>query len=160
MYSRFSYVGAGREEFYGLPKLIRLALEFPDVSFKVCGITSSDVSLPTNLEPLGWVEDMNRLYRGCAAFVRIPQHDGFSYSVREALSWGREVIASYPYEHCRHAPDYASLRDHVQTLRLSFARGELRPNVSGREYVLREFNAERVFERLTPFLFRTQSAAG
>ncbi len=147
-----AYVGAGREDFYRLPDLIRLACEFPEVMMKACGTVPSDVLLPANLQAIGWVDDMRGLYRDCAVFIRIPQHDGFSYSVREALSWGCEVIASYPYEYCRHAPDYGSLRDHVQALKEGFENGGLRPNLAGREYVLREFDAERVFERLLPFL--------
>lgn len=149
-----AYVAAGREDFYRLADLVRLAEECPTVPFSVSGIDRWEDPLPPNVRLLGWVADLDPFFARATVFVRIPRHDGFSYSVREALAWGRHVVASYPYRECRHAPDYASLRDHVTTLKQLFDAGELGTNRPGREYVLREFDADRVYAQLAPYLSR------
>jgi hypothetical protein len=147
-FSILGYVGQERPDFYGLPSFIALAEAFPDVPFTLAGIASAPVPLPPNLQLLGWSDGEFRLYRDCAVFVRIPEHDGSSYSVREALTWERHVVASYPYPHCRHAPDYETLQAHVDDLRTQFASGRLAPNRDGREFVLREFDDRKVAEGL------------
>jgi hypothetical protein len=139
-FSVLGYVGRDREDFYGLPQYIRLAEDFADVPFTIAGIDSAPVALPPNLQLLGWTDEEFRLYRDCAAYVRIPEHDGYSYSVREALTWGRHVVTSYPYPHCLYASDYESLRAHVDTLKTRFDGGGLDPNLEGRDFVLREFD--------------------
>lgn len=147
-----AYVGQDREEFYRLPDLVRLAGELPEVRFSVTGLAATDALLPSNLELLGWLDDPTPLYRACATLVRLPVHDGYSFSVREALTWGRHVVSSYPYPHCRHAPDYETLRSHVVALKTSFDRGELRANREGREFVLREFEPGTVARQLVRYL--------
>lgn len=151
-FSVLAYVGEGREDFYGLPKLVRLAEDFPHVRVRIAGIGPGSKGLPPNVEPLGWVEDMSALYRECALFVRIPEHDGCSFAVREALAWGRHVIASYPYRHCLHATDYEALRGNVRELAARYDDGRLGSNVKGREFVLSEYADARVYAGLHSLL--------
>jgi hypothetical protein len=140
-FSLAAYVGKGSEEFYGLPDLVRLARDLPDVPIRISGTDGGGAgSLPPSITPLGWSDDLADLYRGCTAFVRIPRHDGFSFSVREALAWGRHVVSSYPYPHCLHADGYDAMRAHVDALRAGSERAELEPNVDGRDFVLREYD--------------------
>lgn len=147
-FSVLGYVGQGRPDFFRLTELIRLAAAFPDVRFRVTGIDSAEARLPANLELLGWVDDMTSLYQHCVAFIRLPLHDGYSFSVREALAWGKYVISSYPYPHSLQATDYSSLEAHVRGLKTRFEHGELRVNWPGRDYVLREFDGARVCSQL------------
>jgi hypothetical protein len=151
-FSILAYVGEGREDFYGLPKLVRLAEDFPHLRVRVAGIGPGSNGLPPNLEPVGWREDMSALYGECALFVRIPDHDGCSFAVREALAWGRHVVASYPYRHCLQAADYESLRAQVGGLEARFEAGALAANAEGREFVLREYADARVYSGLRSVL--------
>jgi hypothetical protein len=147
-FSVLGYVGRDRLDFYRLPDFIRLAEDFRDVPFRIAGIDSVPDAVPSNMQLLGWSDDEFRLYQGCAVYVRIPEHDGYSYSVREALTWERHIVASYPYPHCRHAPDYASLKAHVHDLKERFESGRLGPNRDGRKFVLQEFDDRKVVSGL------------
>lgn len=147
-FSVLSRVGAGSEHFYGLPHLIRLASDFPEVPVRVVGTSHAGCDVPANLDLVGWVDDMAPVYRSSGVFVRIPVHDGLSVAVREALAWGRHVVYRYRYPHCLQAGDYDSLRSHVKGLKDRFDAGALRPNVAGREFVLSEFADAKVFDEL------------
>lgn len=150
--SVLGYVGRGRENFYRLDDFVRLARDFPELDFRVAGTDGNGMNVPDNLELVGWNDDPAELYRDCSVFVRIPEHDGYSSSVREALAWGRHVIASYPYPHCRHAPDYASLRAGLESLQTQFEAGELRANRAGRDFVVDQFGDEKVARGLRRLL--------
>jgi hypothetical protein len=139
--SVLGYVGP-RHDFYRLDRFVRLAGDFPELRFRIAG--TEGAAGPANLEFVGWTDDPSELYRDCAVFVRIPEHDGYSSSAREALAWGRHVIASYPYPHCRHVTDYGSLRDELASLVADFEAGRLRANRAGRAFVLDEFGDEKV----------------
>jgi hypothetical protein len=146
------YVGRGREDFYRLDAFRHLARDFPELTFRIAGTDGAGRPAPSNVELLGWADDVSDLYRDCAVFVRIPEHDGYSSSVREALAWGRHVIASYPYRYCRHVTDYASLRAELHTLQRRFEAGRLRSNERGRNFVLREFDDDKVASGLRRLL--------
>jgi glycosyltransferase involved in cell wall biosynthesis len=154
-FSVLGYVGRERENFYRLPEFIRLAEDFPDVQFTIAGTDATPAAPPSNLQLLRWTDEEFRLYRDCAAFIRIPEHDGYSYSVREALAWGRHVIASYPYPHCLVASDYESLKTHVSALKTRFDEGRLDANLEGRDFVLSEYDDRRVTDRVRRILAGT-----
>jgi len=141
--SVLGYVGS-RHDFYRLDWFVRLAGDFPGLRFRIAGTDAGGLEAPGNLEVVGWNDDPSELYRDCAVFVRIPQHDGYSSSAREALAWGRHVIASYPYPHCRHVTDYGSMRDELGSLVAEFEAGRLHANAAGRAFVLDEFGDEKV----------------
>src|SRR5262249_48700688 len=141
-FSVLGYVGRDREDFYRLPHFVRLAHDFPDVRFTIAGIDSAPTAIPPNLRLIGWTDEDFRLYSDCPVFIRIPEHDGYSCSVREALTWRRHVISSYPYPQCRVAEDYDSLKAHVRELKARFEEGRLGPNRDGRQFVLSEFDDE------------------
>jgi hypothetical protein len=143
-FSILGYVGRDRAKFYRLPDFTQLANDFRDVQFRILGIDSAPTALPPNVQLLGWTGDIARLYRDSAVYIRVPEHDGYSCSVREALAWGRHVITSYPYPHCLVASDYESLKAHVGALKTRFEEGRLESNSGGREFVLREFDDWRV----------------
>lgn len=150
-----AYLGIDREDFFNYPILARLAREHPDVPFRVVGSSGVD-DAPKNIEFLGWVdsERLHDLYREAAVYVRLPKHDGCSYSVREALSWGRPVIASYPYPYSLHASSPEAASEHLRLLRESFDDGRFQPNLDGREYVRTEYAPDRVARVLHSALAR------
>jgi hypothetical protein len=153
-FSVLAYAGAPREDFYRLPELVALARAFPEVPFAICGTDGSslDGPAPPNVAFLGWVEDVAALYRTATVFVRIPEHDGCSFSVREALAWGRYVVASYPYPQCLVGADRDAIAPHLAALERRHREGTLAPNLAGREFVLAEYDEARVYAGLRPFL--------
>lgn len=153
-FSVLAYVGQAREDFYGLPKILQIARHFPTVPFRICGNDGSSLShaCPPNVTFLGWTEDIASLYDESAVFLRIPEHDGCSFSIREALAWGRYVIASYPYAHCLVAREDEVIASHLGSLKRAFDAGSLPPNRGGRDFVVTEYDEARVAEQLCPFL--------
>ena len=123
--------------------------------FRVVG-SSGVEGAPKNIEFLGWVdsERLEDLYREAAVYVRLPEHDGCSYSVREALSWARPVIASYPYPHAIHASNSDAASQHLRLLKERFDDGRFQPNLEGRDYVKTEYAPDRVARLLRSALIR------
>ena len=93
-----SYVAKGKEDFYGWQTIRQAAIDFPSLKFILVGTDGASLQLPENVKCLGWIdkEKLTTLYQQCAIFLRLPQHDGFSLSVLEALAHGAEVIWTTP----------------------------------------------------------------
>jgi len=88
-----SYVMQGKEEFYGLPKLLELAAVIPQAEFHIVGCAHSAPLV--NVFFHGWVDDMQEWYRRSHMYLRLVQHDGLAFSVIEALAYGCVVFYSY-----------------------------------------------------------------
>jgi len=143
-FSVFSYVGKGREKFYGIDEIIQLANDFPDVEVKLAGISRYATPIPKNLKLLGWVDDMNAQYKDCVLFLRLPKHDGLSYSVREALVNGRYVGYSYKMAHTLYTPSYSKLKEIVLELKKQHEQGFLKVNAAGSIYVKENYSEDVV----------------
>lgn len=96
----FTYLGKNRENFYGLDNIIKLAEKFPNVKFRVCGTDGENLVHLNNIEYLGWINNVNEELDNCNIFLRLIEHDGLSNTVLEALSKGKFVIYSYPFDYC------------------------------------------------------------
>ena len=66
----------------------------------------------------GWIteEEVKKIMKRVPIFVRLTQHDGNSLAVTEALSYGCEVIWSYPYEKCYFANSIEELNQNIVEL--------------------------------------------
>jgi hypothetical protein len=138
--SVLGYVGEGRETFYGLPRLLRLAAAFPNVPFRLAGIQAMAESIPSNVTLLGWVDDMPSEYRRATHYLRLPDHDGLAFSVIEALRWGCEVGYTYPFPCTTQVRSDESAKDLLQEGISRMAVGAWKPNLAGHDYVERSFN--------------------
>ncbi|EMH0062110.1 glycosyl hydrolase family 1 [Providencia rettgeri] len=91
-----TYARSNREEFYGLNIIKDLAIEHPDIEFRIVGVDNEDTE---NIKYLGWIDknELKKQYLDAHIFLRIPEHDGLSYSVLEAMYNGLYVIFNYQY---------------------------------------------------------------
>ncbi len=100
--SVYTYILEGKEKFYGLDILSPIFAEFSDIEFKILGTKGNSYPKLPNVTYYGWV-DAN-LYKEIAnstpIFIRLTEHDGYSKSVLEALSFGSEVIWNFEHELC------------------------------------------------------------
>lgn len=98
----FSYIGKGRENFYGWEELIALAQKYKDVSFTIAGTDGEGLDYPSNVTCIGWVDNdiFSKQLELNAIFIRLTEHDGKSISIAEALAHGCEVIWTYDFEGC------------------------------------------------------------
>jgi len=100
------YIGHNLE-LYQVDDIVSIAMELPDISFKVFGRTDllKDMKIPGNIELLGWLsqKDVDKLISQSAIYLRLTRTEGFSKIVVKALLSGKQVI----YNHVRPFVSYA-----------------------------------------------------
>jgi hypothetical protein len=158
VFSVLSYVREGREVFYGMNDLVRLAEDFPAVPVRIAGISHYDRTLPPNVTLLGWKADMRDEYLNSVLYLRLPEHDGLSFSVLEALSYGRYVGYSYEYPQTILVDSYMRLKDVIKDLAGKFKEGSLRAHTAGAEFVKTHFARAAVLRTLDTKLARESHA--
>jgi hypothetical protein len=139
-----SYWFDDRFDFYGGPVVFALARAMPDVEFLIAQAEGKGLAdVPGNVQFLGPVKNMSELYRRCTCLVRMPQHDGLSAMVLEAFANGRYVIYNQQYPFVHFADDFNSA---FGALREILSKDG--PNVSGADYIRKNFNIDAQAECL------------
>ncbi len=91
-----TYLPQVRADFYGAQEVYAVARALPDVPFLVTGSNNgTDPRAPQNVSFSGHLEDVTSVLDASVALLRMPQHDGLSTMVLEALSRGRYVLWTY-----------------------------------------------------------------
>lgn len=143
-----TYVGRGREVFYGIDKLIALARILPQVEIRVAGIFEYSEPLPPNMRLLGWVDDMTTEYKNCVLYLRLPEHDGLAFSVLEALACGRYV--GYVNKFCwtQKIDNDQALVEFVKALIMKFDLNLLDINFGGYDFIVKNYSRDKVMNSL------------
>lgn len=147
-FSILFYMGEGREHFYGIDKLIELAKAFPAIPINIVGASKSSVVLPSNIHLLGWIQDMDKAYRDSVLVLRFPEHDGLSFSVLEALSYGRYVGYIYNFYGTNHIPGVREAHALIKSLLDLHSAGSLGINIGGYEFILKNYRRDLVMRIL------------
>lgn len=148
-FSILSYVGKGREKFYGIDKLIELAQSFPDIPIRIAKLSEYLEPLPPNIHLLGWVNDMAKEYRDCVLYLRLTEHDGgASFSVLEALSYGRYVGFTYAFPCTNKTVDIDELYALVKSLAERHSKGLLKVNIDGYDFISECYSRKKVMQSL------------
>lgn len=137
-----------RFEFYGGQMALSLARSMPDVRFLFVGCERRGRPAPPNVEYLGFLEDIDKAYARAHVLVRMPDHDGLSQMVLEALNHGRYVIWNYPFEASLSATMEDEVAAHLESLRQRLTAGTLGHNAAGRDYVRREYLGDVIADRI------------
>jgi hypothetical protein len=135
-----AYLPSVKFDFYGGEVVLSLAERFADVRFLVVGSDGAGRVAPSNVTFLGHQSDMDAIYARSHVLLRLPQHDGLSFMVLEALNHGREVIWNHPFEASRFAQTENEAAAQLRELRTRLRMGELSSNVLGREYVISRYS--------------------
>jgi glycosyltransferase involved in cell wall biosynthesis len=151
-FSILTYVGSGREKFYGIDKLIALARIFPDIEIRIAGIAEYPESLPHNIRLLGWVENMKAEYQNCVLYLRLPEHDGLAFSVLEALACGRYVGYAADFTWTQKIADAAALTKFVESLLEKFNLNTLKVNSEGYKFVAEYYTRKKVMSFLAKII--------
>ncbi len=140
-----TYLPKERPEFYGESLVVRAAKEFPEIMFLVVARDQIEgVAVPPNIQCIGYVSDMQRVYEQVSALVRLTEHDGLSFMVLEALAAGRHVLWTQQFDSVRYTMDYDGLRRHLAELRDLHFAGQLGPNFAGADLVQRSYSVSVV----------------
>ncbi len=153
--SAITYIPEGREDFYGLSWVIRLAEDNQDAEFRIVAHSGRGVSAPGNMKFLGWVtpQMMRELYIGSTCVLRLTAHDALASTVLEGVSHGRYAIWTYPAPYAYCVRSYSDLSD---------AFGQVRrhqePNTHWAEYVARTFDEDVIYSRWSESFRRASGA--
>lgn len=120
------YLPTDRGPFYGEAVVAQAIWENPDLRFIVVADERHRFKDLSNVESVGWVEDMGPIYDRIGCVLRMPEHDGFPRMAIEALSLGKYVICSQAFPGCAHATGYDDVRRHLSKFKQSCS-----PNLSG-----------------------------
>jgi hypothetical protein len=130
-----TYWAPARRKFYGGDIVDSLAREFGDVDFYVAGSDGAEETRLPNLHYLGFVENMEDVYKKVGILLRISEHDSLSAMVLEMLSRGRRVICNQEFPHTHFASNLDEARKSLkECLELTSA------NLDGRKFVREHFN--------------------
>ncbi len=159
-FSVLTYLPEPRRTFYGERAVYSLAREFPEIPFRVVGRGRRNPIAPANVEFLGHVNDIERRIDDSTVLLRLPEHDGKSMLVLEAMARGRHVIWNYEFPHVGTAPRTADAAALLKARRDEHERGELEPNIEGHAYVSRHFQRGPLAERFTAVLDEAVAGLG
>lgn len=145
------YMPEGKEEFYRADLIRELAVRNPKVKFHIVANAGYE---PLRLEnvifhgKLG-IDEMNKLYHEISILVRLPEHDGLSMMVIEALAKGKQVLYRY-----RHPFVYTPEKFEPDSIDAEFKRilaEEPVVNVQGHEYILEHYNENAMMDMYKEF---------
>ena len=111
-----SYLPEARHEFYGSKIVIRLAKEFPEIRFIIVANDGENLPELKNVEYLVWVTNMDKIYDQTSILLRMPEHDGLSGMVFDALARRRYVIRSVRVPGCYYAENYEDVKKYVNAI--------------------------------------------
>ncbi|MFN2448951.1 MAG: hypothetical protein ABR508_04040 [Candidatus Baltobacteraceae bacterium] len=134
-----TYLPEPRRNFYGAELVYHVARAMPDVPFTVVGAGGRDQRAPENVHFVGMVNDMENRIDAATVLLRLPEHDGKSMLVLEALSRARHVVWNYEFPGVQTAKTEAAVLVALANLRRLHESSALRLNHEGREFVLRDF---------------------
>lgn len=89
------YLPAPRRRFYGEDRMYAIAHAIPRARFLVVGSGGRNPKAPPNVEFLGQVTHSDPVIDASCVLLRMPEHDGQSMMVLEAMGRGRHVIWNY-----------------------------------------------------------------
>ena len=143
-----SYVGKGRESFYGIEKLIAIAERFPQIPIEISTLETYKHNLPKNIRLLGFVPSLKEKMKECVLFLRLPEHDGFPFTIIEAMEIGRYVAYIHELPGIFKPNTKEDLFEYIEQLYAKYSIGLLEPNYSGFEYVRNNHSAAGVIGNL------------
>ncbi len=106
--------------------------------------------VPSNVQFLGLVDNMQEMYRNSTCLIRIPKHDGLSAMVLEAMANGRYVIYNHKCPCTYFAADLKSARTALEEI-----LEKQQPNVEGADYVKKNFDIDVEANRLRELIDAT-----
>ena len=138
-------------EFYGIPWIYDIADQV-EVDFHIYG--HEGVDLPNVFHyPYLTEEDFNGRIKSHQAFLRLPEHDGFSQSTMKAILMGQYVAERTSYEFVTHVSSPVELLDFLKTLE---SKTESNRDVKKLKEVLNNFDWLEDFVANNPIIEREE----
>jgi hypothetical protein len=146
-----TYLPEPRRDFYGRDFVYEVARGLPDMRFLAVGAGEQDAQAPPNVRYLGWRVGLNDLYDQSFAILRVPEHDGMSLVVLEALARGRFVLWRYPLPGVHMVSTPQQARVYLTQLWEEQQRDPGRWNEAGVAFIRGTYEARKVASELGQF---------
>jgi len=147
-----TYLPEPRRDFYGRPHVYEVAKKSPDVKFLIVGAGPRDSHAPPNIEFFGWLPDITHLLDRSAMLLRVPEHDGMSLIVLEALARGRYVAWKYLVPGVCQVRTPEDTLKYLSALHKDFAAGTLDQNKDGLNFIAQTYEESQVSAGVLQFL--------
>lgn len=146
------YLDEKRPDFYGAGLTVRLAQHFSNIPFEIIGTRGESFPELTNITCHGWVtpQEMNELYKDISVLLRIPDHDGLSMMVIEALAKGKQVVYRYEFPHCITADNFKKA---ARALGAIFSKPPVL-NRKGHEFILKKYHKAKIVAEFNNYFDR------
>jgi glycosyltransferase involved in cell wall biosynthesis len=147
-----TYLPEPRRDFYGRQHVYAVARRCPKIKFLIVGPGGGDPAAPHNVEFLGWRQDITPFIDRSVAVMRVPEHDGMSLMVLEALARGRYVAWTYAVPGVRHVHGPDDTVAYLNDLFTSFSTGRLGVNEDGLAFATQTYEEQIVARVITQFI--------
>lgn len=140
------YMPEGREIFYGYEFVRELVLKHKKCEFHIVANSNTSLLPYKNVIFYGRISpvEMAELYNRISILLRLPEHDGLSLMLLEALGRGKQVIYTYEFPYCE-TPISRSIED----VMFCFDKVLATPpfiNKEAHNYVTQMYNSETIFD--------------
>jgi hypothetical protein len=147
-----TYLPEPRRQFYGRDFVYDVARGLPEMKFLVVGAGEQDPEAPPNVRYLGWRGGLNDLYDQSFAILRVPEHDGMSLVVLEALARGRFVLWRYQLPGVCTVSTPEEALTYLSKLWADQQRNPVRYNTEGVSFIRERYEAGKVARGLGEYL--------
>jgi|SRR5579872_344170 len=152
-----TYLPAPRRDFYGRKHVYEVARSLPHWEFVCLGPGGKDIDAPPNIVFTGWVSNVNSFLDKSTVLLRVPEHDGMSLIVLEALSRGRYVCWNHPLPGVRLVNKPDETTQFLLSLEDKIDANQLDINRPGLEFISRDYEANKVVDSFLEYLGRKLS---
>ena len=146
--SMLTYLGKGSESFYGWEVILETMRSFQDIHLYVMGTDGEGLEKLPNITFLGWVDkdEVVEQYKKSPIFIRMTEHDGYSLSIMEALSFGLEIIWNNTHERTNFANNTKELKDSIIQLKDKIKSRSFKSNTENQNWVKENLNRNEVLK--------------
>lgn len=147
-----TYLPEPRRDFYGRPHIYEVAAKMPDCNFIVVGAGDADSGAPSNVQFKGLLPDITALLDQCVAVLRVPEHDGMSLMVLEALARGRFVAWNHSISGVKEIKSVHDTIHFLRALQTDWLANALGPNLVGSDFIATKYDEHHVALGVQQFL--------
>ncbi|MDQ6825854.1 MAG: hypothetical protein M3Z14_01465, partial [Candidatus Eremiobacteraeota bacterium] len=144
------YLPRTRAYFYGRSEYERLIcnLRHEQIRFLIVGGGALTTAFSAPVENMGYQDSMGSVYGETSALLRIPEHDGLSLMVLEALSFGRYVMWPQKFPFVTFVSDYANIEMAVKAMLERHRNGTLTLQSDACAFIAEQYDYGRCLERI------------
>lgn len=148
------YLPTSKEDFYGGKLISELANKYKNIKFYILANDKFEDD-KENIINLGYVEEnkMIDIYNKISILIRIPEHDGLSLMLLEALMKGKEVIYCYDFPFTHKATNFEELNREFNKI----IKNKPKENSDGHKFIIEEYDINKIREQVKNYILGSEN---